>query len=277
MRPVIVRLLAPHLGGLARWVVPTYAVMLALGALAGAVLLVDGARRAGYPRRLTLGVALAAYVGGLAGAWAVPLAQGLLAYARTGRLVFASGMAAYGGLMGGVVAGVVVLRRARVAVLPFLDAAAPGMAFGYFLARIGCFLAGCDYGVPTPRPWGVVFPPGSHAFRDHVGRGWLDAAATGSLPVHPTQLYLSMAGLTLFFLVRTIAPRGDGSRFVAYAAGYALVRSAIELLRGDEGRGFVGPLSTSQALAIVSVSLTLVLVTRERRRVVASSITRASE
>jgi phosphatidylglycerol:prolipoprotein diacylglycerol transferase len=271
MRPVLVSFLARRLGPWASWLVPNYLVMLGGACLLAALLLVENARRLGYRRTDTLAVVMVAYVGGIGGAYLVPLIQGISVWMTTGHLAFRSGMAAYGGLIGGTVIGALYLRRRRLPILPFLDATAPCMGLGYFVTRVGCFLAGCDYGKPTSLPIGVRFPAGSYAFRDHLERGWVEPGDRWSLPVHPTQFYSSLAGLLLFFLVSALPARGDGRRFLAYVVGYALLRSLIELLRGDEGRGAIGPLSTSQWLALASVIATTALVARARRSVVSSS------
>jgi prolipoprotein diacylglyceryltransferase len=264
MRPVVVAVLERWLGGWAAWVVPNYLVMLGLGSLLGALLLVGEARKAGYTRQETLGAVMVAYAAGLAGAAAVPAAQGVWALARTGVFRPPSGVAAYGGLLGGAGAAVLWLRRGGLPVLPMLDAAAPAAGLGYFVARLGCFLAGCDYGTPTGFALGVRFPAGSHAFRDHLARGWVAPGEAWSLAVHPTQLYLAFVGLALHLVLSSWPARGDGRRFLAYAVGYGVLRSGVELLRGDEGRGVWGPVSTSQVLAIVSVVLAWTVV-RSRR------------
>ena len=182
----------------------------------------------------------------------------------TGHFRPPSGIAAYGGLLGGAAASVWWLRRSGLPVLPFLDAAAPAVGLGYFFGRLGCFLAGCDYGKITAMPLSVRFPAQSHAFRDHLARGLVGPDDAWSRPVHPTQLYLAFTGLALYLLCSSLPARGDGRRFLAYVGGYAVVRSLIELLRGDEGRGFFGPLSTSQVLAAVSVALAFALVRVQR-------------
>ena len=87
---------------------------------------------------------------------------------RDGRFMPPTGMAAYGGLIGGTVAAALTLRRLGRPVLPFFDAAAPAVGVGYFSARLGCFLAGCDYGSVTHAAWAVRFPRGSYAWRDHL-------------------------------------------------------------------------------------------------------------
>lgn len=278
MRPEIVARLEGAGWPLAAYLVPNYVVMLAVGSLLAAVVVVEEARRHGYERRDTLLVLMVGYAGGLLGGALVPAFQGLVALVRTGRFVVPTGMAAYGGLILGTVAGVLTLRRLRRPVLPFMDAVAPAVGVAYFFARIGCFLAGCDYGLPTAASVAVRFPPGSHAWRDHVVRGLIDPAASASLPVHPTQLYLAFAGLLLFLGLRAVPSRGDGRRFALLTLGYAALRGTIELLRGDASRGSVGPLSTSQLLAMLTVLAVLVawLVLR-RSRVVSSSATAPRE
>lgn len=276
MRPRFVLLLEPLFGRYAGWLVPTYAMMLALGSVAAAVVMTESARRVGYARKQSLHVLLWAYCAGLLGAWTVPLVQALAGLAQDGQLVFRSGMAAYGGLIGGSLGAVLSLRRQRLAVLPFLDAAAPALGLGYFAGRIGCFLAGCDYGVLTARSWGVVFPAGSHAFRDHLAKGLVAPSSPGALPVHPTQLYLAFVGLGLYLGLSRLSPRPDGRRFVLYVGLYALCRSAIELLRGDAGRGFVGALSTSQMLALASVVATAVGLSLARSKVLRSRLSEDS-
>ncbi len=270
MRPLVVivaaRWLGPHW---AMRLVPGYITMLVIGSLFAAVLMVDAARRAGFMRSRTLSVLMIAYLGGLVGASMVPLLQALAALALEGKLSMRSGLAAYGGMIGGVTAAALALHRLREPIVPFLDATAPAMGLAYFFARLGCFLAGCDYGKPTHLALGVHFPEGSLAFRDHLSRGLLPAGATSSLAVHPTQLYSSFAGLALFLAVSSLPMRGDGRRLVAFVLGYATLRFAIELLRGDEARGALGPFSTSQLIATGTVIVTLVLCRRAMVRSVA--------
>ena len=257
MRPRLVSFLEPWLGSLAALLVPTYAVMLVLGSLLAAIVIVDEARRAGFSRRDSLSVLSVAYVCGLAGAGLVPVVQGFAAWLEHGRFAAPTGMAAYGGLIGGVAGGSVVLARMKRNVWTFLDASAPALGLGYFFARLGCFSAGCDYGKVTDSRFAVAFPAGSYAFRDHVASGLLAPDAPASLPVHPTQLYAALSGVALYLVLRAV-PRGpDGRRFVVLVVGYGVTRSVIELFRGDASRGHVGALSTSQLLAVLTVLVTL--------------------
>ena len=84
--------------------------------------------------------------------------------------VWEGGMSYFGGFGLAILAAWWFVRRRRLDAWRIADLAAPSIALGYAIARIGCFGAGCCYGAPTDLPWGVLFPGHSH-------------------PVHPTQLY----------------------------------------------------------------------------------------
>jgi phosphatidylglycerol:prolipoprotein diacylglycerol transferase len=171
----------------------------------------------------------------------------------------------YGGFIGALLAAGIFFRRHPQ--LPFWRAAdlcGPAIALGQAIGRIGCFMAGDDYGRPTHLPWGVAFTDPDAA---RIG------GAPLGVPLHPVQLYESAVCLVLFvLLVRlTRRKRFDGEVILAYTLAYAIARFVIEYLRGDADRGFVfgGLLSTSQFIAAIlgPVAVVLWLV---RRRLVSS-------
>lgn len=147
---------------------------------------------------------------------------------------------------GGLIAATLVLwrfsRRHRASFGLLADTMVPGVALAHVFGRIGCFLAGCCYGYRTDLPWGVTFPPGSEA--------WLLDG-----PVHPTQLYEGLAELALFGLLLRLRAhkRFHGEVLVAWVALYATARFFIEMVRGDAQRGHLGPMSTSQWVALGAV------------------------
>lgn len=98
-----------------------------------------------------------------------------------------AGLNLQGGLLGGFVAGILYLHWKKMPVVASFDAVVPAVGFGIFLSRIGCYLNGCCFGVPTEGALGVHFPPASPAH-----------SIFGDAPVHPTQLYSSLYGLLLF-------------------------------------------------------------------------------
>jgi phosphatidylglycerol:prolipoprotein diacylglycerol transferase len=165
------------------------------------------------------------------------------------------GVVAYGGFLGGLLGTVVFCRIHRIRLLALADCAVPSLCLGLVFTRVGCLLAGCCFGQPWDGPWAVRFPAGSPAFEQQALQGLLPAGATESLPVHPTQVYESLAGLALFSVVMLLRRRQKlpGQALVAFFLGYAVLRYAIEVVRADAGRGSIGPFSTSQLIALVTL------------------------
>ncbi len=220
---------------------------MAVAALVG-VWLFDRERRwSGLPDQ-ALDAAMAGVVGGLAGAklvWAVEHAG------RQGPfldlLLSRGGLSWFGGFAGGLAAGLVLLHRRRIPIVPVLAAAAPALAIAHAIGRVGCFLVGDDYGVPSDLPWAVAFPEG---------------LPPTSIPVHPTQLYEMLALLPLaWVLVRWRRQRRRG-RFVLgwYLVVAGAVRFLVEFLRMREL--LVGPFALAHVLALVAVSVGALLLVK---------------
>jgi phosphatidylglycerol:prolipoprotein diacylglycerol transferase len=168
----------------------------------------------------------------------------------------------YGGFIGAVIASVWFLRRHRQ--LPFwqtADICGPAIALGQAIGRVGCLMAGDDYGRPTTMPWAVTFTDQSAATIAGVPLG---------VPLHPVQAYESVVCLLLFvFLVRLLRrKRFDGEVVLTYTLLYATARFVLEFFRGDADRGFVvGWLSTSQFIAaILAPTAAALFVVRHRQQ-----------
>src|SRR5680860_808544 len=106
---------------------------------------------------------LYAALGGVAGAKLYYL---LLNWPQTaadpwGAITSRSGLVWYGGFLGAAALVAWRVHRGRHSIPRFADAAAPALAIGYAIGRLGCFLVGDDYGRPTDLPWGIAFPEGS--------------------------------------------------------------------------------------------------------------------
>jgi prolipoprotein diacylglyceryltransferase len=257
VRPLVLLWMARH--GLPRWMLLDYFQLAALATWLGSVLALRLAARDGASRTRTARAIACAYVAALVGGYlfealrAVPAA---LAAASWHPLAH-PGRAAYGGLLFGAGAAALYLRSVREPLVPFFDRVAVGAGLTFALVRAGCFLAGCDYGVPTARPWGVRFPAGSLAALDHLRRGFVPAGGP-SLPVHPTQLYEAALGLLAAALAAPSLRLGhrDGRAFTIFLGVYAVGRFAIEFLRGDRDRGAALGLSTAQWVSVaIAVAL----------------------
>lgn len=155
------------------------------------------------------------------------------------------GLTFYGGLLLAIPGALWYCRRKRFDFLQVADLLAPFLLLGQGIGRIGCYLDGCCYGAPTDGPFG---------------------------PRHPTQLYemvidLALAALLWFVLRRRLAA-ARGALFGWLLVLYGTSRAALELLRADE-RGGIGPLSTSQIIAIPAVAIGMWLIARARRTIAA--------
>jgi phosphatidylglycerol:prolipoprotein diacylglycerol transferase len=131
---------------------------------------------------------MAGVFGGLAGAKLLWVIEHLGQEPFRDLLLSRGGMSWFGGLAGGVGTALIVMRRKNVPIMPSLAAAAPALAIGHAIGRIGCFLVGDDYGRPSNLPWAVAFPKG---------------LPPTDVPVHPTQLYEMFAlFLVAWLLIR---------------------------------------------------------------------------
>jgi prolipoprotein diacylglyceryltransferase len=275
VRPLLVDWLAALAGRpAAEAIAPGYFTFAALGALLGAWLLVRRARREGEDAVLVIRALTWGYVATIAGGIAVPIAVELARQVLEGepvRLRWA-GMVAYYGIACGLGAAAWVARRGGIAPLRFADLAAAPIFATLAVVRLGCFVAGCDYGQVTSAAWAVRFPVGSPAWRDHVVAG-LVPASRPSLPVHPTQLYEALLAVALFAGVTLLwrRRRRAGEIFLMAAPAYALGRAVIEGWRGDASRGLLwGVASTSQVLGAVVIVLCAAALLRRRAAVVAA-------
>jgi phosphatidylglycerol:prolipoprotein diacylglycerol transferase len=263
MRPLVLAWLAHR--HLPSWLLPDYFELAAAAALIGSLLALRLATRDGASRIHTARAVACAYVAALVGGYLFEALRALPAAvaAESLRPLAHPGRAAYGGLLFAMAAAALYLRAAREPLAPFFDRVAVGAGLTFALVRTGCFLAGCDYGLPTAHLWGVRFPPGSFAALDHLRRGFVPPGAP-SLPVHPTQLYEAALGLCAGACAAIPLARGrrDGSAFSVFLAVTAAGRFAIEFLRGDQDRGHAWGLSTGQWVSVAIVVALSVVWTR---------------
>lgn len=160
------------------------------------------------------------------------------------------GLVFYGGFLAAVAACLIYLRKNRIPFLPVADASALGIPLGLAFGRLGCTMAGCCYGKPSALPWAVTFSDPASLAPLHV-------------PLHPTQVYESLAGFAIFGVLYATRDRfrTPGTRFWTMLVLYGVARSFLEIFR-DDPRGFLGPFSESQvvsAVLIVYAAISLIL------------------
>jgi phosphatidylglycerol:prolipoprotein diacylglycerol transferase len=245
----------------------TYGVFLAIAFLCGILVTVKLAERDGLPRQKIYDLSLWMLLAGLIGSKILmlftepeyrenPMLLVSLDFLRSGGVW-------YGGLLGGVLVGYLLMKRYQLPWWKTADAFAPGLAIGNFFGRQGCFAAGCCWGKPTTLPWGVKFTDLGHQITGVPIDTYL----------HPTQLYESFAMLLVFFFLFWLHKRKrfSGQVILAYALLYSVIRFAIEFVRDDPRGDILGlttltGLSTSQLISIVIGICALILLVVRRRR-----------
>jgi phosphatidylglycerol:prolipoprotein diacylglycerol transferase len=168
---------------------------------------------------------------------------------------WAGGLTYYGGFIGASVAAWVLLKRDHFPFWKAADMAGFTVPLGLAFGRMGCLLAGCCFGARSSVPWALTFPPRSPASEAQFKLHQLLSENQWSHPVHPTQVYESVASLAIaavcFFYVHP-HKRYDGQVFASFLALYAVARFALELLRADDRGGALG-LSTSQLIGVALI------------------------
>src|ERR1700730_11567653 len=146
--------------------------------------------------------------------------------------IWSGGLGIWGGVAGGTLGGLWVLRRRHVDIASFMDAAAPGLLVAQAIGRIGNYFNQELFGEPTTLPWGLEISP------SHRPAGYGSYAT-----FHPTFLYEMIWNLllaaALVWLGRTRNVRAPGL-FALYVAGYSLARIGEELLRVDPAHHIFG-------------------------------------
>lgn len=230
-----------------------YGMMLFLAYVVGVNMTAWRARKGHLNPQFAFDLATWLFIGGLVGARAFFVIQYRDRFDSFLDIfkIWEGGIVFYGSLIGGTLALVVFWFVKRFPFLPMTDAIAPALCIGLAIGRFGCFLNGCCYGDRCELPWAVQFPPGSAPFNDQVTEGVLSASASASLPLHPTQIYSTIDGFVLFFVVLTFWPlrKADGHAMALYFMLYAVTRFLIERLRNDESAQYMG-MTISQLISL---------------------------
>jgi len=255
-----------HIGPLS---ISPFGVMLVVAFLSGFAQLRSGMRQLGIGGEDDASAILfAAGVGGIAGA---KIYYALL-YHDWHLLFDRAGLVWYGGFLAGAACVLLVLWRRRLPPWRTLDAATPALALGYAIGRIGCFLVGDDYGVPTSLPWGVKFPVGLPPSTAGYLRSEFGVDVPGSIPndqllaVHPTQIYETLVALGIWLVGRRLLRRSStpGDVALPVLAMLAAERFLVEFLRAKDDR-WLGVFTLAQAIsAVVLIGLLWLWAARRR-------------
>jgi phosphatidylglycerol:prolipoprotein diacylglycerol transferase len=249
---------------------PTYGLLVAVAFLSALWVTGRLAARAGLHQEIVLNLGIYCALAGIVGAKLLMIVLDP-AIRDNWREIFslatlqAAGIF-YGGFLAALVMAFVYMWRNGLPALKTADVFAPGLALGHAIGRLGCFSAGCCWGLPTRLPWAVTFT--NPRARDLVG-------VPLGVSLHPTQLYESIGDLVIFALLyrQFLRPHRDGSVVSLYLILYGLLRFLVEFVRfhDPQSNPLTGPFSTEQwiSLALMTVGLCYWLFARNRQAVTA--------
>jgi phosphatidylglycerol:prolipoprotein diacylglycerol transferase len=242
---------------------PTYGFLFASAVLLAWFWFQSRARIVGVPDDHSFNMSFYSVLAGVAGAKLLLILVDWRDYLRHPAEILGT-LRAGGVLLGGVLAGAVTftyyVRKHELPFLKLVDAAAAPLALAQSIGRLGCFSAGCCWGVETSSSAALAV-----TFTDPVAHQ--QTGVPLGIPLVPVQLIQSLHDMALCLFLTLLwrrRPRPDGTVFWTYVLLYSIGRGTIELWRGDAGRGlyFGGLLSTSQLLGIAGILLAVVMLVR---------------
>lgn len=234
-----------------------YGLMIAMGILTAYVVVENRARKLNLNHERIFALVIWSLIGGILGAkllYGITQIREILSDPKAIFNNLSNGFVVYGGIIGGILAGFLYCKIAKLNFLQYFDLFVPSIALAQGFGRIGCFLAGCCYGVETTSPFGVVF------HQSHF--------APNGVRLIPIQLIASGLDFLNFFVLIMFAKRrkADGQIAGFYLLFYSIGRFILEFFRGDLIRGNVEALSTSQFISLFMFALGCVLVLLKSHR-----------
>jgi len=243
-----------------------YGLMIAIGAISAYLVTEYRAKRKGMQYELIFSLFWWCLIGGILGAKLLYLITQIKNIIENPRLLLDvfEGFVVYGGIIGGIFAGWLFVRRHKLNFLEYFDLVMPQIALAQGFGRIGCTLAGCCYGLETESPFHLIFHESDYA--------------PNGIALIPTQPISSALNFLNFFALLFISKKVKASGQVAgfYLIFYSAGRFIIEFFRGDLERGMVGILSTSQFISIITFVAGIAIVvirSLQRKKAVNNEIT----
>lgn len=254
MHPILIEFpeWLPLLGGRA---IHTYGLMVALGFFVAMLWVKKESKRVELPVQAMMDLFFYCIVAAIVGSRILYVLISVPSWWKDPLVFFRfweGGLVFYGGMILTVLTVVYYTRKKQMPYFKVADVLIPGLAIGHAIGRLGCFAAGCCHGKEAGDSiFAVVFP-------EHP-----DSVAITGVPLYPTQLFEAFGEMTLFaFLVfLSYRKKFHGEVFLLYIILYPILRSILEIFRGDQIRGFLieGVLSTSQFISLIWVTVAMVL------------------
>lgn len=161
---------------------------------------------------------------------------------------WAGGLTLHGGLVGGILAGLILSQIAKIPFWKLADIYAPALPLAQFFGRIGCFLNGCCYGYKTEVPWGITFTNP-------------DSISPTMVKLHPTQLYEAGGSIIIFIIIWRVRKniKYKGGVFLHYLILYSILRSIVSSYRADSHYLWGTNIKTIYIVCVLTIAIALTL------------------
>lgn len=167
-------------------------------------------------------------------------------FSFSGLAPFVSGMVFYGGLFGAIAAiALYTSLNKDIIKSDIFDIFSVSVPFFHFFGRVGCFFAGCCYGIESD--FGITLYSNPSATHYGVSR----------FPVALVEAFVNLLifALLLYFFKRN---KLSGKLIFIYLLIYAPARFILEFFRGDKIRGFIFGFSTSQFISVLIICFLII-------------------
>jgi phosphatidylglycerol:prolipoprotein diacylglycerol transferase len=154
-----------------------------------------------------------------------------------------TGIVFYGGLFGFIAAFIIICKIWNKKLdYRVIDIAVVTIPLFHFWGRLGCFFAGCCYGIETQSKFSILYTTYSHIEEKSI-----------TVSRFPVQLIEASINLAIFFIliILLFKERQKGHLLLVYFFIYALIRIILEFFRGDLIRGVWNSISFGQTISII--------------------------
>jgi phosphatidylglycerol:prolipoprotein diacylglycerol transferase len=232
-----------------RFSVQTWGFIVALGIVFSLVLMLRKAKKSGVLDRaesLIAYIAIASIIGARLAYIAVNPSEfsGIISIFE----IWNGGVISWGFLIGGVAGAFWFKFSRKEKIYDLLDLMAPYFILAIAIGRIGCFLRGCCFGVPTDLPWGVLY---------------IGDSLSGNLAVHPTQLYHAILDFIIFFVLKS----RKKNTFLLFLVLYSAERFLIDFLRFHPSNEYIGPITITQIIFAIVFSIAVGLFLKKNKQI----------
>jgi len=238
-----------------RW----YGLFIAIAILVGFAVALREAKRKGMSADDVYGVGTWGVIGGFVGARLFHVIDRWQEYLANPTAIFAiqnGGLAIYGAIVGGLLAGALYTRRRKLSFARLADVTAPGLALAQAVGRIGCLFNGDSLGPATSLPWGVVYL-NPQAMAPSLGVAY-----------QPTPAYELIGDLLIFALLWRLRSRlrVDGSLFLVYLVLYSALKFGVTTVARTEVIFLAGMQEAQVVSAIGGLAAAALLLWLQRRQ-----------